>query len=241
MPVRHELDGAVGQLTLDRPERAHAYDPAHLDALAAALDALAGARVVVVTSTGEGAFCGGADLDAMRGAGWADALDLRSQAVFTRLARLDAVTIAAVQGPAVAGGFELALACDLRVAGPRARFALPETALGLLPSAGGTTRLARLVGVSRAKEVVLGGRTVDAETALAWGLVHRLADDPRAEARAWARELIRRDPEAQARAKRLLDAGDSEVALLGERVAEAVMYAGRAGGGRPETGGRKKA
>lgn len=227
MAVRHELQGVVGWLTLDRPERAHAYDAAHLDAMEGALDALAEARVVVLSSTGDRAFCGGADLEAMRASRWPDALDLRSQAVFTRLARLPGVTIAAVHGAAVAGGFELALACDLRVAGPRASFSLPETGLGLLPSAGGTTRLARLVGVSRAKDVILGGRTLDAPTALAWGVVQRLADDPRAEAEAWAGQVARRDPAALARAKAWLDAGESDLALLGERVSEALLYTRR--------------
>lgn len=224
MTVRTDLRDGVGLLTLDRPERAHAYDGAMLDAIEAGLDALAAARVIVVGATGEGAFCGGADLDAMRGATWRDALVLRSQRVFTRLARLDAVTVAAVHGPAVAGGFELALACDLRVAGPRARFSLPETALGIVPSAGGTTRLARLVGVSRAKAVILGGAVVDAATALGWGLVHRLADDPRAEAEAWARAVAARDGAALARAKALLDAGEPDLLLLGERVVEAGLY-----------------
>jgi enoyl-CoA hydratase/carnithine racemase len=163
----------------------------------------------------------------MRRKGPLDALELRSQRVFTRLARLPAVTIAAVQGPAVAGGFELALACDLRVVGPRARFWLPETALGILPSAGGTTRLVRLVGPSRAKAVILGGQQLDADTALAWGLANRLADDPRAEARAWAAEIAKRDQAALSLAKGLLDAPESAAGLAGERAAEAILYARR--------------
>jgi len=115
------------------------------------------------------------------------------------------------------------------VAGPAARFWLPETGLGIIPSAGGTTRLARLVGVARAKDVILGGRELDAETALAWGVVHRLADDPRAYARSWAQALALRDPEAQARVKRLLDATESDAGLTGERVVEAGLYVRRRG------------
>jgi enoyl-CoA hydratase/carnithine racemase len=235
MSIRTESHGAVGQLWLDRPERAHAYDRAHLDALLVAAEALAAAhRVLVVCSTGERAFCGGADLGAMKHASPLDALELRSQRVFTALARLPVVTIAAVQGAAVAGGFELALACDLRVAGPAARFSLPETRLGILPSAGGTTRLTRLVGPSRAKEVILAGRTVDAEAALAWGIVHRVVSDPRAEALAWAREIAERDPVAVAMAKSLIDADESDGALARERQAEAVLYARRRGAGGVE-------
>lgn len=215
-------------VTLDRPERANAYDLPLLDALESAA-ALLGATcpVLVVRSAGTGAFCGGADLAALGRAGWRDALELRSQRVFTRIARLDAVTVCAVQGAAVAGGFELALACDLRVAAPAARFWLPETSLGILPSAGGTTRLVRLLGASRAKDVILGGRVIDAAEALAWGLVHRLADDPSAEALAWAGAIAAGDPVAQARAKERIDADESDAALLGERVAEALLYARR--------------
>lgn len=223
MAVRFSVEDGVGFLTLDRPERAHAYDRTHLGLLLSALDAVS-TPVVVIQSTGERTFCGGADLEEMRAGPPLEALDLLSQHVFTRLARLPAVTIAAIQGAAVAGGFELALACDLRVVGPAARCSLPETSLGLIPSAGGTTRLARLVGVSRAKEVILGGRVLDADAALEWGVAHRKADDPRAEARAWASELLTRDAVAQVQAKRLLDADESASSLLAERVVEAGLY-----------------
>lgn len=226
MAVRSESLGAVGRITLDRPDRAHAYDPDHLEQLAAAITALGSHRVLLVQSTGEGAFCGGADLGTM-GTSWRDALDLRSQSLFTELAELDSVTIAVVQGPAVAGGFELALACDLRVAGPRATFSFPETALGLIPSAGGLTRLERLVGPGRAAEVVLGGGVVDAPAALAWGLVARVVADPREEALHWAEAIARRDGRALARAKRVLGAGASAASLLLERVSEAGLYAAR--------------
>lgn len=228
MPVHTEVVGRIGRLVLDRPERAHAYDRPLLDELLAAARSLAETcAVLVVSSTGDRAFCAGADLDAMKDASPLDALELRSQRVFTALARLPVVTVAAIQGAAVAGGFELALACDLRVAGPRARFWLPETKLGILPSAGGTTRLSRLVGPSRAKEVILGGRELDAAAAHAWGLVHRLADDPRAEALAWAAQIAERDPVALALAKEHIDANESDGALARERVVEAVLYSRR--------------
>ena len=100
-----------------------------------------------------------------------------------------------------------------------------------LPAAGGTTRLTRLVGPSRAKEVILAGRTVDADAALAWGIVHRVVSDPRAEALAWAREIAERDPVAVAMAKALIDADESDGALARERQAEAVLYARKRGAG----------
>ena len=229
MTIRSHREGAVCTLTLDRPERAHAYDRAMLDALDQEISAFGvnPPQVLVIRSTGEKAFCAGADLQEMKTSDPLAALDLRSQQVFTRLARLPLVSIAAIQGPAVAGGLELALACDLRVAGPRARFWLPETSLGIIPSAGGTTRLARLIGVARAKEMILGGAEVDATAALAWGLVHRLAEDPLSEAQRWATQITKRDLLAQHLAKQLLDADESAAGLGGERVAEALLYSRR--------------
>lgn len=228
MAVRTEVLSGIGHLVLDRPERAHAYDRAHLDALIDGARALSEqARVLIVRSTGARAFCAGADTDALRDATPLDALDLRSNRVFTALAELPCVTLAVIQGPAVAGGFELALGCDLRVAGPAARFWLPETALGIVPSAGGTTRLARLVGPARAKEVILGGRALDAQDALAWGVVNRIAADPLAEAQGWAEQIAARSPEALRAAKELIDADLDARALSRERYAEAVLYADR--------------
>jgi len=128
----------------------------------------------------------------------------------------------------VAGGFELALACDLRLVGPRATLSLPETSLGIIPSAGGTTRLTAMVRPSRAREVILGGRTLSASDAVAWGLAARIVDDPLAEAVAWARRIAERSPLALRMAKRVLDAlEDRGGGLAMERATEAVLYASR--------------
>ena len=225
MPVRTQMRATTGVILLDRPERAHAYDRAHLDLLAEAFaDLSQTARVIVLASTGARAFCAGADLGEMKDADPLDALDLRSQAVFTAIARSPVVTIAAIQGPAVAGGCELALAADLRVVGPRARFSLPETALGIIPSAGGCTRLTRLVGPSRAKQVILGGLQVDAEAAVAWGLALRAAPDPLEDAIALAADVAMRDPVALRLAKQIIDRGEDSASLEAERVSEALLY-----------------
>jgi enoyl-CoA hydratase/carnithine racemase len=157
-----------------------------------------------------------------------DAENLRSQALFERLARLPIISIAAVHGAAIGGGFELAMACDLRVVGPNARFGLPETRLGLIPTAGGCTRLPRLIGISRAKEVILGARTLDSQTAIDWGLAHRFAQDCRAEAMNWAVEITKLDRQALAAAKRVLDADDLSPSLARERREEAILYARKA-------------
>ncbi len=228
MTARLERDGPLACLVLDRPERANAYDRATLDALEAALDeAIAdpGLGALVVESAGDGAFCGGADLARMKEADPLDALDLRSQAVFDRIARAPLVSIAAVHGAAIAGGFELALACDLRVAGTAARFSLPETALGLIPSAGGCTRLTRLLGPARAKQVILAGRDLDARTALEWGLLHSVVADARREARQLGQRIARRDRVALRLAKQVIDGADTAASLQAERVAEALLYA----------------
>ncbi len=227
MTVRLERDGPVARIVLDRPARANAYDLALLEALDSALDQVLADRQVgalVVESTGEGAFCGGADLAQMQQADPLDALDLRSQAVFDRIARAPLVSVAAIHGAAVAGGFELALACDLRIASPKARFSLPETALGLIPSAGGCTRLTRLVGPARAKQLILAGMDLDARTALDWGLLAALVPEPRQEAQVWAARIAGRDRVALRLAKQVIDLADDKPSLQAERVAEALLY-----------------
>ena len=223
MSLRIEQDGAVTTVLLNRPEKAHAYNRALLEALDQQIQSL-DCQVLVLGSTGSGAFCGGADLEEMKEAKPEDAAALYSQAVFERLAQLPLVSIAAIQGAAIAGGFELALACDLRVASPRARFSLPEVGLGLIPSAGGSTRLPDLVGKARAREVIIGGKTLDAELALQWGIIAGIEDDPLAAAQAWARKIANFDPGALAMAKKVLR-GSTEDRLELERLAQTVLYA----------------
>jgi len=220
MFLKVEHDGPVTTLLLDRPGKAHAYHDALLDELDAAIGALS-TPVVVVGSTGNGAFCGGADLDAMKSADPLSPLDLKAQRVFDRLARSPAVSIAAIQGAAIAGGCELALACDARIVGPRARFALPETSLGLIPTAGGCTRLPRLVGAGRAKQMILLGYSVDANTAVSWGLAVESSADPLARARTLAAATAERGAVALRLAKQVIDGVDG---LGAERIAEALLY-----------------
>lgn len=227
MPIHAHIEHDIAVLCLDRPSKANAYDRALLVAFDQALDRVLaqGPRALVVESAGDGAFCGGADLAELAVADPIDALDLYSQRVFDRLARAPVVSIAAVHGAAIAGGFELALACDLRVVGPAARFALPETALGLIPSAGGTTRLTTLLGPSIARQVILAGAEIDATTAVRWGLALALDDDPRTRARAIARSVAERDPVALRLAKEIIVGDGGSRQLREERLAEALLYA----------------
>jgi enoyl-CoA hydratase len=150
------------------------------------------ARALIVTGEGEKAFCAGADIKELQQRGLAaqrEGAEL-GQAVFALLDRLSIPSIALVNGFAFGGGCELALACTLRLALPNAKFGLPEVKLGLIPGYGGTQRLPRLVGQGRALELVMTGRTVNAEEALAIGLVNRIVEAPGlAAAKAYAREF----------------------------------------------------
>jgi enoyl-CoA hydratase/carnithine racemase len=222
---------AVFRLVLDRPERAHAYTHDMMRALSAAVAEAsgAGARVVVVHSTGEGAFCGGADHASRAATTATEALALPAQAAFAALAAAPFLSIAAVQGPAVGGGFELALACDLRVLGPRAAFWLPELSLGFVPAAGGLSRLPALLGGALAREIILGGARLDATAAARAGL-GTPADDPLAAALARAVALAPRlDPLALRLAKAHLDRTPA-AGLPAEALAAALLYQRQAGG-----------
>ena len=173
-------DRGIVLLGLCRPEAKNALGRQLLGELEAALAALAeapAARVVVLHSLVPGAFCAGADLKERAGmtAEQAEAFVERLRNAFTALAALALPTVAAIEGAALGGGLELALACDLRVAGGEARLGLPETSLAIIPGAGGTQRLPRVVGEARAKEMILLGRPLTAEQALAWGLVNRVS------------------------------------------------------------------
>jgi len=228
MAIHLEKREGYGVLTLDRTAKANAYDRTHLDALEAGFIELSETfHVVVIRAAGDGAFCGGADLNEMRTASPEDARNLRSQSVFSTIARSPTVTIASINGAAVGGGCELTLAADIRIVGASARFRLPETSLGILPAAGGCTRLSRLVGASVAKQLILGGRTLSAAAAVQLGLAIELADDPDQAAFSLASELATRDPEALRLAKEIIDLGDETESLAAERTAQALLYARR--------------
>ena len=208
-PIAMEWAGSIAVLRIDRPKALNALDPATLDALGAALDQIDAddtVRSVVITGAGERAFSAGADIATMAAMGPADghAYSRLGHAVFSRLDDLRVPAIAAVNGVALGGGLELALACDLIVAGERARLGLPEITLGLIPGFGGTQRLVRRCGLARARELVYLGSMVGAAEALRLGIVDRVVPDDRLadEAAALARELALRAPVALRQAKR---------------------------------------
>ena len=224
--IRIEQHKNHAVISLARPSKAHAYTQDMLEELKAVIQSLPNStKAAVIQSEGHRAFCAGADLNELNNAHPTKALNLLSQQVFNLLAKASFVSIAAIHGPAVAGGFELAMACDLRVAGPLATFSLPEVSLGLIPSAGGCSRLPKLVGPTRAKAVILGQQKVSAEEALAWGLVNRLVDDPHQNAHAWAEQIAMQDSDALRMAKQVID----HPSFHQERVNEALLYAKKQG------------
>jgi enoyl-CoA hydratase len=195
MSVRVAREGTTGTLTLDAPPLNLLGDPVRQAILEALADLRArGARAVVITGAGR-AFCAGADLRdeaKLTPAGVQAFLDA-DEAVFAALADFPGVTIAAVNGYAYGGGFELALACDIRVAARSARLAGVGVTFGLAVS---TARLARVAGEAVALDLLLTGRAVDAGEALALGLVSAVVDDAAlaAEARRWAEMVASRAP-----------------------------------------------
>lgn len=201
----------VWVVTLDKPP-ANALGPAILDGLHAVVDAAEAAgdvKVMVVASAIDGFFAAGADIKHMATIdvdsfmAYGDAM----RAANDRLAAAPWISIAAVDGLALGGGLELAMACTMRVSGPRGSFGLPEVKLGLIPGAGGTQRLPRLVGRGRALDIMLTARQVPAEEALAIGLVDRVVDGDVVEAAlAMAGELSTSSLPAQLAVVRSVDA-----------------------------------
>jgi enoyl-CoA hydratase/carnithine racemase len=210
-------EGATVVLTLSRPDRANAYTQAMLVALEQAIeraDADPATRVIVVTGEGPRAFCAGADRHELATRDWRAVQELPAARVFGRLARSRCVSIAAINGAAVGGGFELALHCDIRVASSTARFWLPEPEFGLLPAAGGVRLLPVLAGQLRARDIILGGARWDAGQAREAGVISEIAPPEQLWERVgvWIKQIALRDPDALMWSKRLLsaalDAGD---------------------------------
>lgn len=181
MAVDLTRNGDCAILTLNRPDALNALSFDILREIGNAFDATAampGVRALLVTGAGEKAFCAGADIKELRGRSLVDqkcGAEL-GQAVFAKLDRLPVASVALVNGYAFGGGSELALACTFRLASPAAVFGLPEVKLGLIPGYGGTQRLPRLVGESRALEIIMTGRNVRADEAERIGLVNAVVD-----------------------------------------------------------------
>ncbi|WP_329352209.1 enoyl-CoA hydratase-related protein [Streptomyces sp. NBC_01261] len=233
MTLHFEVADGVGTIRLDRPPM-NALDTETQDGLRALAEEISRREDVraVVVYGGEKVFAAGADIKEMQRMDHAGMV-VRSRALqesFTAVARIPKPVVAAITGYALGGGCELALCADFRIAADNARLGQPEILLGLIPGAGGTQRLARLIGPSKAKDLVFTGRMVKADEALELGLVDRLvpAADVYAEAYAWAAKLAQGPAIALRAAKEAIDTGletDIETGLAVERTWFAGLFA----------------
>jgi enoyl-CoA hydratase len=209
-----EQEGAVAVVTINRPAVLNALSEAVLREIQRAFDALAdddGVRAIVLTGAGEKAFVAGADIKELAAQTPVSGRETarRGQRLFTRIEQLGKPVIAAINGFALGGGCELALACTFRFAADTAKIGLPEITLGLLPGYGGSVRLPRLIGKARAMEMILTGKPVTADEAFRVGLVNRVvpAASLVAEAKAFAADLAAKAPIALRYAMQSIERG----------------------------------
>jgi enoyl-CoA hydratase len=230
--IRVEISESIATLTVDRPSVKNALN---LETVQECHEALAGlavnpeAGVLIVTGGGESSFVSGADINDIRTRTGADGLAAINSALFGRIEAFPRPTIAAVNGYALGGGCELALACDIRVASETAKFGQPELGLGIIPGAGGTQRLPRIVGTGWAKHLILTGEIIDAKQALDIGLVTAImpASQLQLRVRELAKRMLRQGPLAARLAKLAINAAarvDLDSGLLIETLAQAICY-----------------
>lgn len=228
--VRIEVDGPVATIVLDRPKlnALNVQMQAELGAAAAVVSARTDIRAVVIYG-GPRVFAAGADIKEMQEMSVADMAvqSVRLQDAFSALARIPKPVIAAVTGYALGGGLELALTADFRVLGESARVGQPEILLGIIPGAGGTQRLARLIGPAKAKELIFSGRHVRADEALALGIADRVVpgEDVYETAKSWAMQYADGPSLALAAAKTAIDDGLAMGLAEGLRL-ESALFAG---------------
>jgi enoyl-CoA hydratase len=220
--VLFTVEDRIATVTLDNPARLNALTPdmlAELDRLCGVVEHDNTILAIILTSSGQRAFCAGADINA-----WSDVPPQEfsrhwvrgGHRVIDRLARLSKPSVAVLNGHAFGGGLELAAACDIRVIAPQATLALPEAAVGIVPGWSGTQRLARLLPESVLKEMVLFGRRIDAARALALGFVAAVENEPLDAARAICARLADTSPRATEIAKYMIHAavGEDRAAMV---------------------------
>jgi enoyl-CoA hydratase/carnithine racemase len=225
--VEITLEAGIATLLINRPEALNSLSVAllgELDSAVSRVEREPGIRAAIVTGAGR-AFVAGAAIDEIAALDARTGLEFarRGQAVFSRIENLDKPVVAAVNGFALGGGTELALACHVRIASTKAKFGQPEVKLGILPGFGGTQRLARLVGRGVAVELILHGGHISAERALAIGLVNELVEPDQLLARAvqWLSECFKNGPHALAASLRAIREGlDLSLAAGLEREAQ---------------------
>jgi enoyl-CoA hydratase/carnithine racemase len=214
-PVLMALRDEVAVLTLNRPEVGNAFNEAvrhQLPEMLERLDKDEHCAAILLCGAGERGFCVGADIKEQRviGTSVQERRRMRDNAWIDRVARISKPVIAAIHGYCLGGGLELALACDIRLAAKGSVFGLPETGLGLIPGGGATQRLPRVIGLGRALDMLLTGDRVDADQALAMGMVSRLCEDRESllvQALALAQRIAAKPPTATAYAKEAAKSG----------------------------------
>ncbi len=228
--VRLEVDAGIGTIRLDRPPMNPLSVQVQEEIRAAAGEAAQRRDVAaVVVYGGAKVFAAGADIKEMQTMSYTDMVERSAplQSSLTAVARIPKPTVAAITGYALGGGCELALACDFRVAADNAKLGQPEILLGIIPGAGGTQRLSRLVGPARAKDLIYSGRFVAADEALSIGLVDKVvpADEVYDTAIAWMRSFVGGPAQALRAAKEAIDRG-VEVELDTGLEIERMLFAG---------------
>ncbi|MEK7865888.1 MAG: enoyl-CoA hydratase-related protein [Planctomycetota bacterium] len=226
------VEDGIGLLQFNRPEVRNALNKATVDEVYRALDEFRAddsVGVVILTGAGDKAFVGGADIKDLLARKMKEGLQGINARLFTAIEQFEKPTIAAVNGFALGGGCEIAMACDLRVASEAAKFGLPETGLGIIPGAGGTQRLPRLVGLGKAKELVLTGEIIPAAEALRIGLVNQVVPPAQVltAAKEMARKILSRGPLAVRLAKQALNLSARaplDAGLQFEVMAQSVLF-----------------
>ena len=230
--IRVDVSESIATLTFDRPAVKNALNLETVNECHQALDELAAnpqAGVLIITGAGETSFVSGADINDIRARSGADGLAAINSSLFAKIDRFPKPVIAAINGYALGGGCELALACDIRVAADSAKFGQPELGLGIIPGAGATQRLPRIVGLGWAKHLVLTGDIIDAKRALEIGLVTAVmpASQLQMRARELAKKILKQGPLAARLAKLTLNASarvDLDSGLLIETLAQSICY-----------------
>ena len=229
-----ENRGGILYITLNRPEVRNALNPEMWRDIGAAVKLAKedeSVRVVILTGAGDKALASGADIRELHDRHYLVQLAGTATGAMKELENLPKPVICAVNGYALGGGCELAMACDIRIATGRSKFGQPELGLGLIPGAGGTQRLARLVGIGRAKELIYTGRIIDAKEALQIGLVNMVTEDSREAlmeaAGAMAGKMLKKGPVALMMAKIAINTGvetDINTGLTLELLAQTIAF-----------------
>lgn len=212
--LKFKKSKGIGTLTINRPKNLNALNTqvlTDLDNIIDEIDQDEDVQVLIVTGAGEKAFVAGADIKEMKDKNALEGRDFSvfGNKVFSKLENLRQPSIAAVNGFALGGGCELAMACDIRIGAESAKFGQPEVGLGIIPGFGGTQRLSRIVGISKAKELIYTARTVNAEEALTIGLLNKMteANSLLEEAQKMAQAILKQAPLAIEESKKVINRG----------------------------------